>query len=237
MPPLALLAGGLSTRLRPTTYKIPKSMVEVAGEPFIAHLLRLLQRERIQKIVICTGYLGDQIKTYVGDGAGFGCHVCYSSDGERLLGTGGALRKALSLFEDHFFVMYGDTYLDIDFQPVYAAFLRAKLPALMTVLRNTGRWDTSNVEFADGAVRRYDKLNRTRAMQYIDYGLSVLSTNALERWPMNTLFDLGDLYRDLAERGQLAGHEVYERFYEIGSPTGLAETAAHLSGKIDRPNT
>jgi NDP-sugar pyrophosphorylase family protein len=229
LPSLALLAGGLATRLRPITNIVPKSMVVVAGEPFIAHLLRLLRRESITKIVICTGHLGDQIKDFVGDGARFGCRVYYSADGDRLLGTGGALRQALPLLGENFFVMYGDSYLNIAFRPVYETFLRSGLPALMTVLRNADRWDASNVEFADSIVRCYDKVNRTPAMRYIDYGLSVLTASTIARWPTSTPFDLADLYRDLAERRQLVGYEVYERFYEIGSPAGLAETAAHLS--------
>lgn len=237
MPPLALLAGGLATRLRPVTTKIPKAMVEVAGEPFIAHLLRLLRRERVLNVVICTGYLGEQIKSYVGDGAEFGCQVRYSSDGAQLLGTGGALRKALPLLQDHFFVMYGDTYLDIEFGPVYEAFRKARMPALMTVLKNADRWDKSNVEFADNIIRHYDKVRRTQDMQYIDYGLGVVNARAFESLPENVSFDLADFYRDLTERGQLAGYEVNKRFYELGSPAGLAETAAYFSSKLQLGNT
>jgi NDP-sugar pyrophosphorylase family protein len=236
MPPLALLAGGMATRLRPVTNLVPKSMVLVAGEPFIAHQLRLLRRERITDIIICTGYLGEQISAFVGDGSRFGCQVRYAADGDRQLGTGGALRQALPLFGEHFFVMYGDSYFDIAFLPVYETFMRAGYPALMTVFRNANRWDTSNAEFADGIIKRYDKVNRTPVMQYIDYGLGVLSAVALARWPMSTPFDLAELYGDLTERGQLAGYEVRERFYEIGSPAGLAETAAHLSAELQERN-
>jgi NDP-sugar pyrophosphorylase family protein len=236
LPPLALLAGGLATRLRPTTNIIPKSMVLVGGEPFIAHQLRLLRRERITDIIICTGHLGEQINSFVGDGSRFGCHVRYAADGDRLLGTGGALRQALPLLGAQFFVMYGDSYLDIAFQPVYEAFLRAKCPALMTVFRNSNRWDTSNVEFKDGLVRRYDKVNRTPAMHYIDYGLGVLSAGVVAHRPTGTPFDLAELYRDLAEREQLAGYEVRQRFYEMGSPAGLAETATYLSAKLQEAN-
>lgn len=229
IPPIAILAGGLSKRLRPTTDTVPKSMVLVAGEPFIAHQLRLLQREQITEIVVCTGHLAEQIEEFVGNGSRYGCHVRYSADGDRLLGTGGALRRALPLLGQQFFVMYGDSYLDISFRPVYEAFLAAGLPALMTVFRNADRWDTSNVEFVDGVIRRHDKVNRTPAMQYIDYGLGVFSVGAVARYPADTPFDLSEIYRELAQCGQLAGHEIRERFYEIGSPAGLAETAAHLS--------
>ena len=227
-PALALLAGGLATRLRPLTLAMPKSMIEVAGEPFIAHQLRLLARQGINDIVICAGYLGEQIEGYVADGAAFGCSVRYSFDSGRLLGTGGALRKALPLLGDRFFVMYGDSYLPTTFGAILQVFERAGLPALMTVFRNAGRWDTSNVEFVDGVIRRYDKVDRTPAMLHIDYGLGILARDALEVRRAKDAFDLADLYRDLAARGLLAGFEVHERFYEIGSPAGLDETDAFL---------
>ena len=235
-PALALLAGGLATRLRPLTLAMPKSMVAVAGEPFIAHQLRLLTSQGINKIVICVGYLGEQIEAYVGDGAAFGCNVRYSFDGDRSLGTGGALRKALPLLGDPFAVMYGDSYLPTPFAPILTAFGRAGRPGLMTVCRNVGQWDISNVEFVNGVILRYDKVDRTPAMLHIDYGLGVLSASALQNWTATDPLDLADLYSDMVRRGRLAGFEVHERFYEIGSPAGLKETGAYLrrqsSGKL-----
>ena len=236
LPPLAILAGGLAKRLRPTTDTIPKSMIAVAGEPFIAHQLRLLRRERVTDVVVCTGYLGNRIEHFVGDGRRFGCRVRYASDGERLLGTGGAIRRALPLLGEHFFVMYGDSYLDIALAPVYEAFLAAGLPALMTVFRNSGKWDTSNVEFTEGVIRRHDKVHRTPAMQYIDFGLGIFTASAFAGYATDTPFDLSQLYSILAERGQLAGYEAPARFYEIGSPAGLAETTAHLAADLQRRN-
>ncbi len=231
LPPLALIAGGLATRLRPITTTIPKSLVEVAGEPFIAHQLRLLARQGICDIVICAGHLGEMIESFVGDGSRFGCRVSYSFDGEKLLGTGGALRRALPILGKNFWVMYGDSYLDIDYPPVYDAFLRSGLPALMTVFRNEGRWDTSNVEFRDGCVVRFDKQRRTREMTCIDFGLSILSADLIGSLPQDVPVDLADIYRDLASRGQLAGYEVHKRFYEIGSPSGLSETDQYLRSR------
>ena len=228
-PALALLAGGLATRLRPATFTTPKSMIEVAGEPFIAHQLRLLVHQGIREIVICAGYLGEQIEAYVGDGGTFGCNVRYSFDGDRLLGTGGALRKALPLLGGRrFFVMYGDSYLPTPFAPIQHAFERAGLPALMTVFRNAGRWDTSNVEFVDGVIRGYDKVDRTPGMLHIDYGLGILAASVVRDWTANGTLDLADLYRDLVRRSLLAGFEVHERFYEIGSPAGIRETDMFL---------
>ena len=235
-PALALLAGGLATRLRPLTLTMPKSMVEVAGEPFIAHQLRLLAGQKINEIVICAGYLGEQIEAHVGDGAAFGCSVRYSFDGDRPLGTGGALRKALPSLSDPFIVMYGDSYLPTPFAPILTAFDRAGLAALMTVFRNVGRWDTSNVEFVDGVILRHDKVDRTPAMLHIDYGLGLFSASGLQAWTAGDRFDLADLYSEMARRGRLAGFEVHERFYEIGSPAGLKETDKYLrrqsSGKL-----
>lgn len=234
LPPLAILAGGLAKRLRPTTDTIPKSMVPVAGEPFIAHQLRLLRRERVTDVVVCTGHLGNRIEDFVGGGRRFGCRVRYAPDGAQLLGTGGAIRNALPLLGEHFFVMYGDSYLDIAFEPVYEAFMAANLPALMTVFRNSDRWDTSNVEFAEGVIRRHDKVHRTPAMQYIDFGLGMFRASAFAGYPAGTPFDLSQLYSELAAGGQLAGYEPHERFYEIGSPAGLAETTAHIAASLQR---
>lgn len=203
-------------------------MVEVAGEPFIAHQLRLLAREGVTDVVICAGHLGDQVKAFVADGSAFGCQVRYSFDGDILLGTGGALRRALPLLGKRFFVMYGDSYLDTRFRPIYDAFLRAKKSALMTVFCNANRWDTSNIEFVNGTIRRYDKVNRTQFMRYIDYGLGILDAGLLMEREPNDRFDLADFYRELISRELLAGYEIEDRFYEIGSPSGLAETDAFL---------
>jgi len=228
MPPLALLAGGLATRLHPITAATPKSMIQVAGEPFIAHQLRMLVRQSITEVVICTGFLSEQIESFVQDGARFGCHVHYSRDGDRPLGTGGALRRALPLLGERFMVMYGDSYLRTFLRPVYAAFRASGRPALMTVYRNVDRFDKSNVEFVDGVIRRYDKVHHTAAMLHIDYGLGVLDASVLSATPTDVAFDLANLYQELANRDLLGGYEVSERFYEIGSATGLAETDAFL---------
>jgi len=237
MPPLALLAGGLATRLRTVTTALAKSMVQVAGEPFIAHQLRLLHRNGIADVVVCIAHLGEQIRSFVGDGARFGCRVRYAEDGARPLGTGGALRQAAPLLGPHFFVMYGDSYLDIPFRPVYEAFRGAGRSALMTVFRNDGQWDASNIEFVDGVIRRYDKVNRTADMHHIDYGLGVISADALAALPVDAAFDLADLYRDLVGRRELTGFEVAQRFYEIGSPVGLAETDAYLRSVLGTSRT
>ena len=224
MPAIAILAGGLATRLRPITMTIPKSMVTVNDEPFIAHQLRSLAAQQITEIIMCCGYLGEQIEHFVGDGSAFGCHVHYSYDGDKLLGTGGALRRALPMLGENFMVIYGDSYLSEPFQPVWKTFIESGKPALMTVFHNENQWDKSNIEFRDGVIVRYDKTEQTPAMQYIDYGLGCIRGNAFAEWPENEVFDLAAFYRSLVERHDLAGFEVKERFYEIGSPAGLTET-------------
>jgi len=228
MPPLALLAGGLATRLGPLTMQTPKALLEVAGEPFIAHQLRLLRRERVPRVVICAGYLAEQIQAYVGDGSRFGIPVSYRVDGPTLLGTGGALRAALEDLGSEFLVMYGDSWLDISYVPVVEAFRKSGQPALMTVFRNEGQWDTSNVWFESGRIRLYDKRERLPQMQHIDWGLSVIRSDALAARFPGKPFDLGDFYSELSRTGQLAGYEVTTRFYEIGSADGLRETDALL---------
>ncbi len=228
LPPLALLAGGMASRLGDLALTAPKSMMDVAGEPFIAHQLRLLAREGVTRVTICLGHLGEQIADFVGDGARFGCEVTYSADGARPLGTGGALAKALPFLGEAFFVMYGDSYLPIRFPPVWEAFRARERPGLMTVLHNDGRWDASNVDFEGGLIRRYDKTRPTESMHHIDYGLGLLTAGALAGRSAGDAWDLADLYGDLARAGQLAAYEVETRFYEIGSADGMAEATDYL---------
>ncbi len=228
MPPLALLTGGLAIRLRPHTQKVPKALIAVAGEPFIAHQLRLMRRERVSRVVLCLGYLGEQIEAFVKDGSQFGIAVDYCYDGPILLGTGGALRKALPYLGAEFLVMYGDSWLDTAFAPIVASFRNSGRPALMTVFRNEGRWDVSNVWYENGVIQRYDKIERIPQMQHIDWGLGIVKSDLLAQRSADTVFDLAEIYTDLARRGQLAGYEVRTRFYEIGSPEGLLETEVLL---------
>lgn len=227
--PLAILAGGLATRLRPITETIPKSLVSVAGRPFIEHQLEQLQREGIRRVVLCVGYLGEMVRDVVGDGSRFGLRVDYSFDGPKLLGTGGALRQALPLLGDTFFVLYGDSYLPIPFAPVAETFLKSGKQGLMTVYRNEGSYDTSNVVFADGRIHIYDKKAKLQEMRHIDYGLELLKPAAFEPFTGREAFDLAELLQNLLSRDQLAGHEVTTRFYEIGSHAGLNELDALLA--------
>lgn len=221
--PVAILAGGFATRLRPITEKVPKALISVANQPFLAHQLRLLCKAGIRRAVLCVGYRGEMIEEEFGDGSRFGVELAYSFDGPELLGTGGAVKNALPLLGERFFVLYGDSYLPIDYSEPARAFAGSGKLGLMTVFRNEGRWDTSNVWFADGAIKSYDKKDQTPQMHHIDYGLGLFHSGSFSEWPEGTSFDLADLYRDLIARKQLAGYEARQRFYEIGSPAGLAE--------------
>lgn len=229
--PVALLAGGLATRLRPLTEKVPKLLIEVAGEPFFSHQLRLLRHAGLTRVVLCVGYLGEMIVDRYGDGREWGVDIAYSFDGPKLLGTGGALIRALPLLGDAFYVLYGDSYLPIDYLDVGRAFLDSNQQGLMTVYENRGKFDPSNVWFADGKIKVYDKKNPIPEMHHIDYGLGLLRASALEDCPRNEVVDLADVYGRLVASDNLAGYEVSQRFYEIGSPAGLQELDAYLSGQ------
>ena len=227
--PVAILAGGLATRLRPMTEQIPKSMLEVAGRPFAEHQLELLRRYGLTDIVWCVGYLGEQIRDALGDGAHWRMRLQYAFDGDRLLGTGGALRRALPLLGEAFFVLYGDSYLECDYGAIEQAFVNSGRLGLMTVLRNDNAWDRSNVEYANGQIERYDKRTQTPEMHHIDYGLGALRAMVFEAYPIDQPLDLATVYQDLLAAHQLAGYEVTGRFYEIGSPSGLAEARQYLA--------
>jgi NDP-sugar pyrophosphorylase family protein len=221
--PVVILAGGLATRLRPLTEKLPKSLVEVAGHPFLEHQIALLRRNGVTEIFLCVGYLGEMIESLFGDGKRFGVRIDYSYDGEKLLGTGGAIRKLLPKLPKDFFVLYGDSYLPIDYQAVATYFRASAKPALMTVFHNENAWDRSNVWFEGETIRRYSKTERLSQMRYIDYGLTVCSRPIFDDHPAAEPFDLGVVFEELSQRGELAGYEVQHRFYEIGSPQGLEE--------------
>jgi len=229
MLPVAILAGGLATRLRPVTETIPKALVEINGEPFLAHQLRLLAASGIRRVTMLVAYRAHMIEDYAGDGRRFDLEVTYSPDGPDLRGTAGAVAQARPLLGESFFVLYGDSYLPCDYAAVERAFVESGKPALMTVYQNHDRWDTSNVRFEDGRILAYDKKIRTPAMRHIDYGLGAFHASAFDAIPEHGAHDLADLYRALLERGELAGYEAGQRFYEIGSFAGIQELSEHLA--------
>jgi NDP-sugar pyrophosphorylase family protein len=235
MLPVAILAGGLATRLRPVTEKIPKALVEVAGEPFLAHQLRLLSSAGVRRVTLCVGYLGEMIREYAGDGRRFGVELSYVPDGPTLRGTAGAIACARDALGDRFFVLYGDSYLPCDYAAVARTFADSGKRGLMTVYQNRGQWDGSNVWYEDGRILAYDKKSRLPQMSYIDYGLGVFERSVFDGMTEG-VHDLADVYRGLLSRGELAAFEAPRRFYEIGSFTGIGELSEYLARqKEQRP--
>jgi NDP-sugar pyrophosphorylase family protein len=230
---VAILAGGLATRLRPLTDRVPKSLLEIAGRPFIFHQLEMLRNEGVDRVVLCVGHLGEQIRAAVGDGRAHGMEIDYSFDGSELLGTGGALRRALPILGAAFFVLNGDSYLRCPLARIQSAYEACGRPALMTVLRNDNRWERSNVLYSNGAIIEYDKHSLRADMAHVDFGLSVLSSAVFAPYAAAKVIDLADICQDLSRSGLLAAFEVSERFYEIGSLQGIADTEEFLSRKRD----
>jgi NDP-sugar pyrophosphorylase family protein len=226
LPPVAVLAGGLGTRLGAAAQGMPKALVPVAGQPFVFHQLRSLAQHGVTRVVLCVGYKGELVEEAVGTSC-YSMRVEYSRDGPEPEGTLSALERALPLLGPEFLFLYGDTYLRIDYRAVARRWRSSGKPALLTVLRNQGRWGPSNADYVDGAVLRYDKRNPTPDMSWIDYGLGGLTLEAMKlAGPATT--DLADLLSLLAGRGQLFGVRADRRFYEIGTPQSLRETDRFL---------
>ena len=234
-PSVLILSGGLATRLRPLTENIPKALIDIHGKPFLQYQLELLKKQGFQKIVLSIGYEGKQIEDALGDGRHLGMEISYSYDGDTLLGTGGAVQKALPLLTDPFLVLYGDSYLEIDYPSVLESFSlqqQKTIPpplGLMTVYQNQNLFDRSNVVFVDGIIQCYDKKNQTDAMKHIDWGLGILSQEAFLPFAEKTVFDLASVYEKWVEEKRLMGFEVFQRFYEIGSFEGIETFRDYMS--------
>ena len=224
---VVVLAGGLATRLRPISEKIPKSLIEINDEPFIYHQLRLLKSKGFERVVVCVGYLGNMIEDIVGNGEKFDLDVVYSYDGEVLLGTGGAIRNAFPLLDEKFMITYGDSYLDFDYAGLNSFVEQNQYPAVMTIFKNEDLFDTSNVLYNNGKIL-YSKMNRSADMNYIDYGFSVVSKNIFNSYSIFDKFDLSVVFEKLSLDGQLGAFEVTNRFYEIGSFQGITDIESYL---------
>jgi MurNAc alpha-1-phosphate uridylyltransferase len=229
LPPVCILAGGRGTRLGSRVAEVPKPLLEVAGEPFLLHQLRLLAEHGAERVVLCVGYLGDVIERTIGKER-FGITIKYRYDGDHLRGTLGAVRGAADLLDDCFLILYGDTYLRVDYAAASENWRNSGCLGLMTVLRNEGRWDASNAVLEHDRVVSHDKEHPTPKMHWIDYGLGGLRQAALSLVGDDEQ-DLSVLYRRLATEGELFGFEAHERFYEIGSPESLQEAEEFLGGQ------
>lgn len=232
---VVILAGGLATRLRPLTDTMPKSLVEICGKPFLEYQLDFLKAGGVKNVVLCVGYQGDKIEQTFADGRKFGVNIKYSYEKEQLLGTAGALKNAEHLLGDKFFVVNGDSYLFLDFATVMSYFNELSQLALMVVYKNCDRYDRSNTLIEENLVKQYSKKKKTKGMIYIDYGASILRKKALELVSPNQVYSLEQLFQQLIPQKELLAYEVTKRFYEIGSPEGLAEFRKAVSkGEILR---
>jgi MurNAc alpha-1-phosphate uridylyltransferase len=228
MLPLAILAGGYATRLGLLTTETPKCLIEINGRPFVDWQLDLLIESGYSDFVFCVSYKSDVVQEYLGDGSSRGARIQYSFDGDTQLGTGGAIQKALPKLGDKFGVIYGDSYLPIDYTVVEQFFVNSRSIALMTVYENKNLFDSSNVEFIDGKLINYEKVSNSIQMHHIDYGISFFREAAFRPWHNVSSFDLSEVCHQLATQGELLGFEVFERFYEIGSLQGIGEFTQYL---------
>jgi NDP-sugar pyrophosphorylase family protein len=227
---VAILAGGLATRLQPILKDTPKSMRDICGRPFIDWQLRLLSESGVKKVVLCTSYKSEIIEEYVGNGSKYGIEVNYSKDGPTQQGTGGAIKKATEILEEKFMVLYGDSYLPINYNTVQNAFQELNESALMTIYKNNNEFDRSNVSFESGKVKKYSKTSNSNEFQYIDYGLSIFKKSVFDNYILNENFDLSDIFSALCKESKLAAFEVKERFYEVGSVSGIRDFSDYLNG-------
>jgi len=224
---LVILAGGMATRLYPVTLEIPKSLIDINGKPFIQHQIDLIKSKGINKIVLCLGNFAKPIEDFLGNGNSDSFDIKYSYDGDTLLGTGGAIKKAFPLLSDPFMIMYGDSYLNIEYIDILNYFNNFDKSGLMTVLKNENKWDKSNIVFKEGKIIKYDKVDDSE-FEYIDYGFSILRKGALIPFMSEDKFDLKDVFKDLISKQEMLGFEVFNRFYEIGSFQGIEETKDYL---------
>jgi len=228
---IVILAGGLGTRLQRVAPNVPKAMVPVAGTPFIEHQLALLKKNGLEEVLLCTGYLGEQIESHVGNGSRFGMKVQYArEEPKNLLGTGGALVNGFEFLQERFMLMYGDSYLPVDFQAMVTWYKKKRFPALMSVFKNEGLWDRSNARIEGAKIACYSKAAVQGECDHIDYGLLIFTREIISRYAAHRLpLDLAQIQNDLVGSGEMGAYMVKKRFYEIGKPEGLAELNALLS--------
>tara|TARA_B110000858_G_C17751779_1_gene450056 strand:- start:549 stop:1250 length:702 start_codon:yes stop_codon:yes gene_type:complete len=230
LPATVILAGGLATRLDLLTTHIPKSLLDINGKPFIYYQIEYLAKQGIKRIILCVGHLGEQIKNSVGDGKKFGVEIIYSFEKNKLLGTGGAIKNAFKELDDTFYILYGDSWLEINYYNFFQSFLENN-NAMLSVYKNVNKHDKSNIEIKDNLVINYSKQNKTANMLYIDYGLSIMTKKSFNEFENTKSFDLELVYKSLVNKNLLGCYEVYNRFYEIGSVEGYTETTNYLKGR------
>lgn len=225
---IVIFCGGLATRLGSLAKKTPKSMMDINGKPFLKYQIKNVSKFGIKDIVLCVGHLSEQIIDYFENGEKFGVNITYSHDGERPLGPIGALKKAAHLLKNDFFIMYGDSYLSVDFNDVYTFHKKHDKPACMVVYKNQDKYDKSNLIIKENLVVGYGDKDRTKDMIYIDYGTSILSKKTLDSLKEDTFYSTGDFFSKLIKNNELLAYEIKNRFYHIGNPDALEELKQHL---------
>jgi len=233
--PVVILAGGLATRLRPLSRNIPKSLIQIYEKPFIIYQLELLIRNKISRVHICLGYLGEIVEEIVNKSVFMKTmKITFSYDGTKRLGTGGAIKNALNYLTDEFFVIYGDSYLDIDYLKVLDFYNNNSNEnvGLMTIYKNNKQYDTSNVIFIDNKIIKYSKTDLSSDMNYIDYGLGIFRRKFFDIYDKQEQFDLSKIYENLSKNSRLLGYESYSRFYEIGSFDGIKDFKKYIKNKL-----
>lgn len=230
---VVILAGGMGTRIQSVAGNLPKALVPVANKPFVFHQLDLLREHGLKKILILAGYRSDMIKQALGDGSSTGFHIqIISENPDRLLGTGGALVNAIDHLDEAFMVMYGDSYLPVDYRQIIQWFQNQSRPAMMSVFHNAGQWDQSNVRVDGDRVAYYRKNAPAGSVDYIDYGLSIFRKDIIRRYQHAAMpLDMASIMYDLVDSRELAAYEVSQRFYEIGKPEGWAELDSLLKAR------
>jgi NDP-sugar pyrophosphorylase family protein len=228
---MVIICGGLATRLGALAKNIPKSMMEIEDKPFLWYQIENLKKQNIKDIVLCVGHLSEQIEKYFGDGKSFGVNISYSYDKEKPLGPIGAVKNAESMLDNEFFIIYGDSYLSVDFQDVIEYFKKYDYPALMVVYKNNDKFDKSNLIIKDNLVVGYGEKDKSKEMIYIDYGTSLLTKKSLEIVPKNEFFSTGQFFSKLIENKNLLSYEVNKRFYHIGDPDSLEEIRLFIKNR------
>jgi N-acetyl-alpha-D-muramate 1-phosphate uridylyltransferase len=228
MLPIAVLAGGFATRLGELTKQLPKCLIEIKGRAFVDWQMELLSKNGYTDFVFCVSYKSDLVQRFLGNGSRWNVQIEYSLDGETQLGTGGAIAKALPLLGEQFAVIYGDSYLPINYSQVEHQFMSSNAMAQMTVYENRDQYDASNVEFKDGKLVQYRKGSKEPMFRHIDYGLTYFNKAAFLDLAEHEQKDLADICTQLSDQRKLEGFEVYERFYEVGSIRGIKEFSDYI---------
>ena len=232
MFPVVILAGGLATRLGKLTEKIPKSLIQINSNPFVYWQLKLLKESEFSEVYLLVSHFGNQILDFIGDGSKFDLKVNYIFDGEVSLGTGGAILKNLSKLPEKFFLLYGDSYLDIDYLKMEKHFLQEESDYLMGVCPKTHQYNfTPNVQFSSGKVLRYSKVSSTSSMKHEDFGVSIISKSVFMNLKGEEYKDLGSIMSVLADQGIITGYLFQEKYYEVGSEIGIELTTKYLREK------